>query len=182
MAGPVYCWSIWHSPGPRRPGNPPLFGRIPGGSPRDRNPRYLWWPILHGLILTLRPKKLVPRYRGIWMDEGSPLMVYSRRQAEGAGPAAGGARRAGRGGAGHARMARHRWPTRWTTCAARLRAYPGRAALPAIGGQHDRHGRGRRHRPCGAPARPAGAALHQALSRRPRVPAGGRGAHRSLLA
>jgi ferrochelatase len=46
-------------------------------------PRYLWWPILHGLILTLRPKKLVPRYRDIWMDEGSPLMVYSRRQAEG---------------------------------------------------------------------------------------------------
>ncbi|CAM3459661.1 ferrochelatase [Bordetella sputigena] len=46
-------------------------------------PRYLWWPILHGLILTLRPRKLVPRYRGIWMDGGSPLMVYSRRQAEG---------------------------------------------------------------------------------------------------
>ncbi|WP_427184802.1 ferrochelatase [Bordetella bronchialis] len=46
-------------------------------------PRYLWWPILHGIILTLRPKKLVPRYRGIWMEEGSPLMVYSRRQAQG---------------------------------------------------------------------------------------------------
>ncbi|ARP80471.1 ferrochelatase [Bordetella genomosp. 8] len=46
-------------------------------------PRYLWWPILHGLVLTLRPRKLVPRYRGIWMDGGSPLMVYSRRQAEG---------------------------------------------------------------------------------------------------
>ncbi|ARP87621.1 ferrochelatase [Bordetella genomosp. 9] len=46
-------------------------------------PRYLWWPILHGLVLTLRPKKLVPRYQGIWMDEGSPLMVYSRRQAQG---------------------------------------------------------------------------------------------------
>jgi ferrochelatase len=48
-------------------------------------PRYLWWPILHGLVLTLRPKKLVPRYSGIWMDEGSPLMVYSRRQADGLG-------------------------------------------------------------------------------------------------
>lgn len=46
-------------------------------------PRYLWLPILHGLVLTLRPKKLEPRYRGIWMDEGSPLLVYSRRQAEG---------------------------------------------------------------------------------------------------
>lgn len=46
-------------------------------------PRYLWMPILHGLVLTLRPKKLVPRYQGIWMDGGSPLMVYSRQQAEG---------------------------------------------------------------------------------------------------
>lgn len=46
-------------------------------------PRYLWMPILHGLVLTMRPKKLVPRYRAIWMDEGSPLMVYSRRQADG---------------------------------------------------------------------------------------------------
>ena len=46
-------------------------------------PRYLWKPILHGLVLTMRPKKLAPRYAGIWLQEGSPLMVYSRRQAEG---------------------------------------------------------------------------------------------------
>ena len=46
-------------------------------------PRYLWKPILHGLVLTLRPKKLAPRYAGIWLQDGSPLMVYSRRQAEG---------------------------------------------------------------------------------------------------
>jgi len=46
-------------------------------------PRYLWLPILHGLVLARRPKRLAPRYAGIWMDEGSPLMVYSRRQAEG---------------------------------------------------------------------------------------------------
>ncbi|CAJ50331.1 ferrochelatase, partial [Bordetella avium 197N] len=46
-------------------------------------PRYLWKPILHGLVLTFRPKKLAPRYAGIWMEGGSPLMVYSRKQAEG---------------------------------------------------------------------------------------------------
>ncbi|WP_459617258.1 ferrochelatase [Bordetella sp. 2513F-2] len=46
-------------------------------------PRYLWLPILHGLVLTLRPAKLEPRYRGIWMEGGSPLLVYSLRQAEG---------------------------------------------------------------------------------------------------
>lgn len=46
-------------------------------------PRYLWQPILHGLVLTLRPKKLEPRYASVWLAEGSPLMVYSRRQATG---------------------------------------------------------------------------------------------------
>ena len=35
-------------------------------------------------MLTLRPK-LAPRYAGIWLQDGSPLMVYSRRQAEGRG-------------------------------------------------------------------------------------------------
>jgi len=46
-------------------------------------PRYLWLPILHGLVLTLRPRKAAPRYAGIWTEQGSPLMVWSRRQAEG---------------------------------------------------------------------------------------------------
>ena len=46
-------------------------------------PRYLWKPILHGLVLTMRPKKLAPRYAGVWLKEGSPLMVYSQRQADG---------------------------------------------------------------------------------------------------
>jgi len=46
-------------------------------------PRYLWLPILHGLVLARRPRRLQPRYAGIWLDEGSPLLVYSRQQAEG---------------------------------------------------------------------------------------------------
>jgi len=46
-------------------------------------PRYLWKPILHGIVLRARPKKLEPRYRGIWLEGGSPLLVYSQRQAEG---------------------------------------------------------------------------------------------------
>jgi len=46
-------------------------------------PGYLWKPILHGLVLRRRPKRLAPRYRGIWLDGGSPLMVYSQCQAEG---------------------------------------------------------------------------------------------------
>jgi len=44
--------------------------------------RALWLPILYGVILTLRPRKSAEAYRSVWMDEGSPLMVYARRQAE----------------------------------------------------------------------------------------------------
>lgn len=46
-------------------------------------PRWLWQIILQGFILTRRPRKLAPRYQEIWMDEGSPLLVYSRAQASG---------------------------------------------------------------------------------------------------
>jgi ferrochelatase len=49
-------------------------------------PRVLWLPILYGVVLRKRPARLVPRYAGIWMPEGSPLLVYSRRQAEGLAP------------------------------------------------------------------------------------------------
>lgn len=46
-------------------------------------PKWLWWPILNGPILTLRPRKLVPRYASIWLQEGSPLLVHTVRQAQG---------------------------------------------------------------------------------------------------
>jgi ferrochelatase len=42
-------------------------------------PRWLWWPLLHGIILRVRPKKSAAMYRRVWMQEGSPLLVYSRR-------------------------------------------------------------------------------------------------------
>ena len=42
----------------------------------------LWQPILQGPILTFRPSKSGAAYRKIWMEEGSPLLVYTRRQAE----------------------------------------------------------------------------------------------------
>lgn len=44
-------------------------------------PKLFWWPILYGIILTLRPKKSAKAYAKVWMEEGSPLMVYSRQQA-----------------------------------------------------------------------------------------------------
>ncbi|GAB2655163.1 ferrochelatase [Vibrio panuliri] len=43
--------------------------------------RWLWCPILHGIILPIRSPKVAKLYQSVWMDEGSPLMVYSQRQA-----------------------------------------------------------------------------------------------------
>ncbi|WP_434997759.1 ferrochelatase [Vibrio scophthalmi] len=43
--------------------------------------RWLWCPLLHGVILPIRAPKVAKLYQSVWMDEGSPLMVYSLRQA-----------------------------------------------------------------------------------------------------
>jgi len=45
-------------------------------------PKLLWQLILQGPILTFRPHRSARAYKKIWMDEGSPLLVYTRRQAE----------------------------------------------------------------------------------------------------
>ncbi|BCX82185.1 protoporphyrin/coproporphyrin ferrochelatase [Methylomarinovum caldicuralii] len=45
-------------------------------------PRALWLPLLYGVITPLRSPRVAKAYRGIWMAEGSPLAVYSRRLAE----------------------------------------------------------------------------------------------------
>ncbi|MBU2033906.1 MAG: ferrochelatase, partial [Alphaproteobacteria bacterium] len=45
-------------------------------------PPLLWQPILRGLILTTRPKKSAAAYSKVWTEEGSPLAVITRRQAE----------------------------------------------------------------------------------------------------
>jgi len=44
-------------------------------------PRWLWWLILHGIILRLRPYKAAHAYQQIWTDQGSPLLTISEKQA-----------------------------------------------------------------------------------------------------
>ena len=44
-------------------------------------PRALWWLILHGIILRVRPAKSAAKYASIWMPEGSPLKVWTDKQA-----------------------------------------------------------------------------------------------------
>jgi ferrochelatase len=38
-------------------------------------PRWLWLPILHGVILNLRPRRSARAYRAIWTAQGSPLLL-----------------------------------------------------------------------------------------------------------
>ncbi|MEY2341786.1 ferrochelatase [Acidithiobacillus sp. IBUN Pt1247-S3] len=46
-------------------------------------PRFVWWPILNGPILLTRPARSARAYRRIWLDKGSPLLVYSQNLASG---------------------------------------------------------------------------------------------------
>ena len=46
-------------------------------------PRWLWLPVLHGIILNTRPARSASLYQNIWTDEGAPLLAIARRQAKG---------------------------------------------------------------------------------------------------
>lgn len=45
-------------------------------------PRWKWLPILNGIILPRRSKKSAALYQSIWTEEGSPLLVISKKQKE----------------------------------------------------------------------------------------------------
>ena len=44
-------------------------------------PRLVWWPSLYGVILPTRPKQSAAKYASVWTPEGSPLAVWTKRQA-----------------------------------------------------------------------------------------------------
>lgn len=43
-------------------------------------PAAIWKPILHGLILRVRPARSARKYAAIWTEDGSPLAVHSAKQ------------------------------------------------------------------------------------------------------
>ncbi len=45
-------------------------------------PRWLWWLVLHGIILRLRPRKAAHAYQQIWTEKGSPLLTISQQQTK----------------------------------------------------------------------------------------------------
>lgn len=44
-------------------------------------PRWLWLPILHGVVLRVRPPKSAHAYQQIWTERGSPLLVHTNELA-----------------------------------------------------------------------------------------------------
>jgi len=44
--------------------------------------RWLWCPLLHFVILPLRSPRVAHKYAEVWLPDGSPLAVYTRRLAE----------------------------------------------------------------------------------------------------
>lgn len=45
-------------------------------------PKLAWWPILHGLVLRLRPRRSAKLYQKIWTAKGSPLLIHSQQLAQ----------------------------------------------------------------------------------------------------
>jgi ferrochelatase len=45
-------------------------------------PRWLWLPLLNGVILQVRPRRSARLYQGVWTAEGSPLLATARRQLQ----------------------------------------------------------------------------------------------------
>jgi ferrochelatase len=44
-------------------------------------PKLVWWFILNVIILNIRPQKSAAKYATVWMAEGSPLRIYTEKQA-----------------------------------------------------------------------------------------------------
>ncbi|MGB0712466.1 MAG: ferrochelatase [Gammaproteobacteria bacterium] len=44
--------------------------------------RPLWWLILNGIILNTRPRRSAALYERVWTEDGSPLLIITRRIAE----------------------------------------------------------------------------------------------------
>jgi ferrochelatase len=44
-------------------------------------PKAIWWFILNGIILNVRPAKSAAKYATIWTPDGSPLLVHTQKQA-----------------------------------------------------------------------------------------------------
>jgi len=47
------------------------------------SPRWLWWLVLNGYILRVRPARSASAYRKVWTEQGSPLLLHTMALAAG---------------------------------------------------------------------------------------------------
>jgi len=46
-------------------------------------PKAIWWFVLNGIILNIRPKRSAEAYATVWTEQGSPLLTHTIAQYEG---------------------------------------------------------------------------------------------------
>lgn len=66
---------------PTAKGLRPYLGQFLGDRRVIEFPRWFWMPVLHGIILNVRPRRSAKLYASIWMEEGSPLLVLTNSLA-----------------------------------------------------------------------------------------------------
>ncbi len=150
-------------------GGATLPARVPERSARRRDPAPGVVPILHGIVLRVRPARSARKYATIWTAEGSPLKVWTAKQALLLGGYLGQrGHRVDRPLRDALRHAVDSFRARRSQ-GGRRRPDPGPAALSAVFGiDHGQHRRRARGLDAAHPQSP-GAAPGQALPRRPRL-------------
>lgn len=66
---------------PTAKGLRPYLGQFLGDPRVIEYPRWFWMPVLHGIILNVRPKRSAKLYASIWTGEGSPLLTLTQSLA-----------------------------------------------------------------------------------------------------
>ena len=61
----------------------PYLAKFLGDERIIDSPRWWWLPVLHGIILQVRPKKIAHHFSEIWTKNGSPLYLDSMKQVHG---------------------------------------------------------------------------------------------------
>ena len=80
--GVLYC-NLGTPDEPTAPALRRYLAQFLGDSRVVEIPRAIWLLILHGIILRVRPAKSAAKYASIWTEEGSPLRVWTDKQAQG---------------------------------------------------------------------------------------------------
>lgn len=81
-AGAAVLWCNLGSPAaPTAAAVRPYLAQFLGDPRVVEIPRAAWLPILHGIILRVRPAKSAAKYATVWTPQGSPLAVHTEAQS-----------------------------------------------------------------------------------------------------